>query len=119
MRYTASHWGTYQFDGDGLAPVSDDPAPSRIGRGWLSAARDRDSRILTPAIREGWLAGDGGAGRGRDGFVAVSWDRATGLAAQELTRVREMHGNARSLPGRMAGPARVAFTTPKASCAAF
>jgi biotin/methionine sulfoxide reductase len=93
MRYTASHWGAYQFDGDGLAPVADDPAPARIGRGWLSAARDRNSRILTPAIREGWLAGDGGAGRGRDGFVPVSWDRAAALAAQELARVRETHGN--------------------------
>lgn len=93
MRYTASHWGAYQFDGDGLAPVADDPAPARIGRGWLSAARDRNSRILTPAIRQGWLAGDGGAGRGRDGFVAVSWDRAAALAAQELARVRATHGN--------------------------
>jgi len=93
MRYTASHWGAYQFDGDGLAPIADDPSPARIGRGWLSAARDRNSRILTPAIRDGWLAGDGGAGRGRDGFVAVSWDRAAALAAQELARVRETHGN--------------------------
>lgn len=93
MRYTASHWGAYQFDGDGLAPVADDPAPSRIGRGWLSAARDRNSRILTPAIREGWLAGDGGAGRGQDGYVAVSWERVAALAAQELARVRATHGN--------------------------
>lgn len=93
MRYTASHWGAYQFDGDGLAPVSDDPAPARIGRGWLSAARDRDSRILTPIIREGWLAGNGRAGRGRDGFVSVSWDRAAGLVAQELARVRDTHGS--------------------------
>lgn len=93
MRYTASHWGAYRFEGDGLAPVPDDPAPSRIGRGWLSAARDSASRITGPAIREGWLAGDGGRGRGRDGFVAVSWDRAAALAAQELARVRDLHGN--------------------------
>lgn len=93
MRYTAAHWGAYQFDADGLAPVTDDPAPSRIGRGWLSAARDPNSRILQPALREGWLAGDGGAGRGRDGYVAVSWPRAFAAVAQELDRVRGAYGN--------------------------
>lgn len=98
MRYTAAHWGAYQFhdgqsDGTGLRPLPDDPAPSRIGLGWESAARDIRSRILRPAVREGWLAGDRGCGRGRDGYVEVSWDRALAVATGELDRVRRDHGN--------------------------
>jgi biotin/methionine sulfoxide reductase len=94
MRYTAAHWGAYTFqDGGALTPMADDPAPARIGRGWESAARDAKSRILTPAVREGWLRGDHGAGRGRDGYVAVTWARAAALAAAELDRVRTTHGN--------------------------
>ena len=64
MRYTAAHWGTYQFDeAGGLEPVRDDPSPARIGRGWVSAVRDTDSRIHAPVVRKGWLNGDGGAAR--------------------------------------------------------
>ncbi|MBE0693165.1 MAG: hypothetical protein IH590_08665, partial [Aquamicrobium sp.] len=50
MTYTAAHWGAYRVvdDGAALAPLEDDPQPSRIGRGWLSAATDRHSRILRP-----------------------------------------------------------------------
>jgi len=94
MHYTAAHWGAYTFeDGGPLVPVADDPAPARIGAGWESAARDTGSRIMTPAVREGWLRGDGGAGRGRDGFVSVSWARAAALAAGELDRIRSTWGN--------------------------
>lgn len=95
MKYTAAHWGAYRFTpGDTtLHAVADDPAPSRIGRGWVSAARDRRSRILTPCIREGFLAGDGGTGRGRDRYVPVGWDRALDLAANALARIRDTHGN--------------------------
>jgi biotin/methionine sulfoxide reductase len=93
MRYTSSHWGSYRIHGDALEPLSDDPAPSRIGRGWVSAARDSQSRILRPAIRKGWLEGDRGAARASDSFVEVSWERAIDLAARELTRVRETFGN--------------------------
>ncbi|MEM6371860.1 MAG: molybdopterin-dependent oxidoreductase [Pseudomonadota bacterium] len=95
MKYTAAHWGSYQFqDGDtDLTPLGDDPAPSQVGRGWVSAARDRDARVLTPVARKGWLAGDNGAARCDDSFVEISWDRALDLAASELDRVRQTHGN--------------------------
>ncbi|MBF9031063.1 molybdopterin-dependent oxidoreductase [Rhodobacterales bacterium HKCCE3408] len=93
MKYTASHWGAYRIENGDIRPLEDDPMPSRIGRGWVSAARDRNSRILRPAIRAGWLAGDGGAKRAKDDYVEVSWDRAIALAAGELDRVSTDHGN--------------------------
>lgn len=94
MKYTAAHWGAYRFDGrGGLLPLEDDPSPSRVGQGWVSAARDRNSRILAPAVRRGWLEGDSGAGRCRDGFIEVSWEKAVELAAGEIARVSAEHGN--------------------------
>ena len=96
MRYTAAHWGAYSFapgDAD-LTPLADDPAPSRVGRGWVSASRNRAARILAPAVRAGWLRGDRGAGRNDDSYVEVSWERATALAADEIARVAAQHGNA-------------------------
>lgn len=94
MRYTAAHWGAYAFDESaGLRPLADDPAPSRIGRGWLSAATNEKGRVLTPVIRKGWLEGDRGAGRSSDDFVRVSWDEAVRRVAEELARVRTTHGN--------------------------
>ncbi|MEJ6395882.1 molybdopterin-dependent oxidoreductase [Gymnodinialimonas sp. 2305UL16-5] len=94
MRYTAAHWGTYQFDNDGgLVPVDGDPAPARIGHGWVSAARDMQSRILAPVIRKGWLERDGGQARCDDSYVEVSWDEATERVADEIDRVRNVYGN--------------------------
>lgn len=60
MKYTAAHWGSYQFNyGDSdLSPINGDPQPSRIGRVWVSAARNQDARVLTPVARKGWLDGD-------------------------------------------------------------
>ncbi|WP_421855007.1 molybdopterin-dependent oxidoreductase [Oricola sp.] len=103
-RYTAAHWGTYEIE-DGceegsvpdvprLMPVGLDPQPSQAGRGWMSSASDVATRIRRPAIRRGWLDGDGGAGRNDDAFVEVGWDVALDLAAGELQRVIADHGNA-------------------------
>ncbi|MEM6694632.1 MAG: molybdopterin-dependent oxidoreductase [Pseudomonadota bacterium] len=94
MAYTASHWGSYELDGNtGIKPIDVDPRPSRIGRGWVSAARDQNSRILTPAVRKGWLDGDGGTARCDDTYVALSWDQASALVARELTRIKTEYGN--------------------------
>ncbi|CAM5585654.1 biotin/methionine sulfoxide reductase [Aquamicrobium terrae] len=95
MTYTAAHWGAYRVvdGGAALAPLEGDPQPSRIGRGWLSAATDRHSRILRPAVRKGWLAGDRGAGRSGDAYVEMGWDEVLDLAASELDRVRSAFGN--------------------------
>lgn len=95
---TAAHWGSYLVDRSpdgGLRLIDDpqDPEPSVIGRGWLSAMQDDQVRIARPAIREGWLNGDRGAGRCDDSYVEVSWDDALGHVAGELDRVRLSHGN--------------------------
>lgn len=96
-RLTAAHWGAYRIDETdpeaALVPLESDPLPSRIGRGWLSAARDGGARIRRPAIRRGWLTGDRGAARNEDAFVEVPWDEALGFAASEIARVREQFGN--------------------------
>ncbi|TLP44948.1 Asp-tRNA(Asn)/Glu-tRNA(Gln) amidotransferase GatCAB subunit C [Cohaesibacter sp. CAU 1516] len=93
MKLTAAHWGTYEIKGDQLHPVKDDPEPSRIGKGWVSAARDTNSRILRPAIRKGWLEGDKGTKRCDDVYVEVSWEQAAKLVAGEVRRVVTDHGN--------------------------
>ena len=96
-RYTAAHWGTYEIRGgpgqETLAPVDCDHQPSRVGRGWLSAAGDAGTRIRKPAIRRGWLDGDGGVSRNDDIYVEVEWDQALDLASRELQRVIGAHGN--------------------------
>ena len=97
-RRTAAHWGSYLVEraADGTPRLVDDPQdpePSVIGHGWLSAMQDGKVRIARPAIREGWLEGDRGAGRGDDGYVEMSWDEALEHVARELDRVRHAHGN--------------------------
>jgi len=96
-RMTAAHWGAYSVTGVGdamrLEPLADDPAPSRIGKGWLSAARDTRARIQRPAVRKGWLDGDKGAARNDDAFVEMPWDEVLDIAAGEMRRVIDTHGN--------------------------
>lgn len=97
---TATHWGSYEVvakDGRVIAvePVAFDEAPSLIGSGMASAHRD-PSRIEAPMIRKGWLENGPGPAegrRGRDPFVAISWDDALDLTSQELSRIRDQHGN--------------------------
>ena len=94
MAFTASHWGVYRLGSpEGIMPVTDDPNPSRIGRGWYSAARDTNSRIMAPVVRQGWLDGDSGKGRGTGPYVEIDWGDASELVAREIDRVREAHGN--------------------------
>lgn len=94
MKFTSAHWGTYRIAGPGqIIPLEDDPRPARIGRGWVSAARDRNSRIVAPVVRRGWLDADNGAARCKDSFVEVSWEEAFALAAREITRVKDTYGN--------------------------
>jgi biotin/methionine sulfoxide reductase len=95
---TSTHWGNYDVEvrGDAvvaLHPVADDPDPSPIGAG-MPLAQNHAGRIRRPAVRRGWLEGKGGGARGEDAFVEVGWDAALDLAARELARVKEEHGNA-------------------------
>lgn len=94
---TVAHWGSYCVDTQAnpvtIADNPDDPVPSVIGSGWLSARNDKDSRIQRPAVRKGWLEGDGGANRNDDSFVEMSWDEIIALTGNELSRVISKHGN--------------------------
>ena len=98
--FTANHWGTYRFEvAEGqlraLHDFEGDPDPSPIGPGIVDVLDDQ-LRIRQPMVRKHWLEnGPGGGGelRGRDAYVAVSWERALDLAASELERVRTQFGN--------------------------
>jgi len=97
LKLTAAHWGTYKINGEQnklqLTPIESDQMPSRIGRGWLSALRDTNTRITRPAVRRGWLDGDKGAGRNSDDFVELPWDEALDLTASALQGVIDSYGN--------------------------
>jgi len=95
---TVAHWGGYEIhetpSGVELKANPLDSNPAVIGRGWLSAMRDEKVRVLRPAIRKGWMAGDQGKARCLDdSFVQVPWDEALEITAAELSRVRGIHGN--------------------------
>ncbi|MEF2073773.1 molybdopterin-dependent oxidoreductase [Consotaella aegiceratis] len=97
---TASHWGVYHAlveDGRmvGVEPFEKDQDPSPIIHA-MPQALTAPSRVLAPAVREGWLrdgAGSDRSGRGRERFVTVSWKTALDLVAGEIARVREDYGN--------------------------
>ena len=101
MTYSTYHWGTYEVelrDGkvSGLRGLDTDPSPSPIATGVVDA-NDNACRIPQPMVRKGYLDNGpgrgGGAHRGRQPFVAVSWDEAERLVADEITRVRQQFGN--------------------------
>ena len=98
--YTANNWGTYEVElRDGkvteLHGLPNDPSPSPIGAGAVDTL-DNAVRIPQPMVRKGYLdngPGNNGDGRGREPFVAASWDEAERLVADEITRVRKTYGN--------------------------
>lgn len=95
--FISTHWGTYRAQScasgaSSLAAFEDDPDPSPIGESILETLSD-SCRIESPMIRKGYLDSRDTTWRGRDSFVAVTWDEALDMAARELTRVRTEHGN--------------------------
>jgi biotin/methionine sulfoxide reductase len=96
----STHWGTYYAevrDGKltGVRDYPQDPDPAVIGPGIVDMV-DHPTRIDRPMIRKSFLAKGKDAdpaGRGREPFVAVPWDEALDIAAAELKRVSETHGN--------------------------
>jgi len=94
--YSAAHWGIYEVEQRAeadplLRALRDDPDPTRIGLDQLDPSV-KALRIARPAVRRGWLEGRR-EGRGSDAFIEVDWDTALDLAAGEIERVREIHGN--------------------------
>jgi biotin/methionine sulfoxide reductase len=97
VRRSASHWGAFSSDVvDGkiqrIIPFEHDPRPSPLLDAWAEMI-DSGLRVASPAARRGWLAGDGGAGRGDDDFVEISWDEALDRAARDIARIRDGHGH--------------------------
>ncbi len=94
---TSSHWGAFEVDvADGrllsTRPFAEDPGPTRIPEAIPAAVHHR-SRVLRPAIRRGWLQSRRGGGRGTDDFVELPWDEALDIAAEDIRRIRDTHGN--------------------------
>jgi biotin/methionine sulfoxide reductase len=96
----ATHWGFFELETRGgkivaVRGVSGDESPSPIGQSLLDA-QDENVRIPRPMVRKGYLErglDSDGSRRGRDPFVAVSWDEALDLAADALATIRQRHGN--------------------------
>ncbi|MDP3342423.1 molybdopterin-dependent oxidoreductase [Frigidibacter sp.] len=97
MALTLSHWGRAVpvVRGGRLVAMdmpADDPNPSRISENLVDAATS-PVRIVQPMVRKGYMAGDGGAGRGDDSFVALPWDKAVSLLATDMQAIIARHGN--------------------------
>jgi len=101
-----SHWGSFLAEVKegrvvGVRPFELDPDPSELIEA-IPACVHSPARIATPMVRAGWLAegpAGGGAGRGNEPFIPVSWERALTLAAGEITRVKAAHGNTAIMGG--------------------
>lgn len=101
-----SHWGAYTIlvEDDrivGVEPFEHDPAPSPIIHS-IAEWANPERRVLRPMVRSGWLdkrEKSDRRGRGREKFVAVSWDEATTLVADEVRRVADTFGNASIFAG--------------------
>ncbi len=100
MTLTSTHWGAYRIHtNDGkitkITPFEGDSDPSPIGLS-MGPLLDDKSRITAPMVRRSWLENGPGAApekRGSDAFVAIGWDEAEKLVADELTRVIGQKGN--------------------------
>ena len=93
----SSHWGVFSaaWDGQTLAvkPHPGDPDPNPLIDN-LPAALRHKVRVTTPMVRRGWLERGPGPdpARGRDEYVAMSWNEVLDLLAAELRRVKDAHG---------------------------
>jgi biotin/methionine sulfoxide reductase len=96
----SSHWGAFSAiveDGrlTGVVPFETDPYPAEILDA-VPSALYHECRVAQPMVRRGWLENGpaaGGAGRGGEAFVPVSWDKALSLITEELKRVKAAYGN--------------------------
>ncbi len=97
---TATHWGAYlpEVENGSLVKmrgVDFDPDPSQISNGWIDAY-DHPVRISQPAVRRGFYESgmqSDPANRGREPFVAISWEKAEKIVADALKQTKAQHGN--------------------------
>ena len=97
---SVSHWGAYRVFSKNnkvisVSPFEHDPEPSPMIQA-LPGVVHNSCRISRPMVRESWLKQghrSDTSGRGKEPFVAVSWDEVLDLVATELKRVRESYGN--------------------------
>ena len=97
---TCTHWGNYLIETDGkqllaVHPYAVDKEPTPIAQSLLDA-QDKNCRIPQPMVRAGYLKekwDSDGQGRGREGFVPVSWEVALDLAAEALLHTKNDYGN--------------------------
>jgi biotin/methionine sulfoxide reductase len=93
-----THFGVLEAESDGksLRAVTGwggDPDPRNVIHN-VASSQHHPCRVLRPAVRQGWLErGPGGAGRGDEPFVEISWDEAIDLVSSELRRVYATHGS--------------------------
>lgn len=100
MPLTSMHWGTYRVEAENgivkaLHGFEEDDAVSPIASGVLDVL-EGPSRITAPMVRQSYLQGGYGANthrRGAEPFVAVSWQQAIDLVADELSRVIQQYTN--------------------------
>lgn len=94
----SSHWGAFSVrttdDAIEIIPHPKDPSPSPILPN-LSDAVAPACRIGRPMVRKGWLEHGPGSSeqRGHDSFVAMNWDQALDLVANDLRRVVDAYSN--------------------------
>lgn len=98
MRTHLTHWGAFEAESDGkslrsVRPWSGDKDPRDILDN-VASAQHHPTRVLRPAVRQGWLEGRPGNGskRGTEPFVEVTWERAIELVSAELARVYSEYG---------------------------
>jgi biotin/methionine sulfoxide reductase len=98
-KITSSHWGAFEVTTDGktiqsVGPFQHDSTPSDIIQA-LPKAVHHATRVARPAIRKSWLKQQGTQRQetDRESFVDLPWDEALDIAAQEISRVTQKHGN--------------------------
>jgi len=97
---TSTHWGNYLVekknnDISAIRTYQEDEEPSDIGQSLLDY-RNPDVRIAEPMVRLSYLnAGraGGGALRGKEPFVPVSWEKALDLAASAISEIKKDYSN--------------------------
>ena len=113
---TASHWGAYWAevtDGRvvGVKPFERDDHPSPLLQSIPDVVHG-ENRVDRPYVRSSFLKlgkDSDRSGRGVEPFVPVEWETALDLAASEIKRVREEHGNASIYAGSFGWASAGAF----------